>query len=41
MAEKKLFNTVSQSLQMNKKESLKRSLLRSIHPNSIKRYWVG
>lgn len=41
MAEKKLFNTVSQSLTNEQKESLKRSLLRSIHPNPIKRYWVG
>ena len=35
MAEKKLFNTVSQSLTNEQKESLKRSLLRSIHPNPI------
>jgi hypothetical protein len=40
MAEKKLFNTVSQSL-TSKKKSLKRSLLLSTHPNLIKRYWVG
>lgn len=41
MAEKNCLIRLVNPLQMNKKENLKRSLLRSIHPNPIKRYWVG
>ena len=41
MAEKKLFNTVSQSLTNEQKENLKILLPCSIRQNPIKRYWVG
>ncbi len=40
-AEKKLFNTVSQSLTNEQKEKLEEIITFSIHPNPIKRYWIG